>query len=513
MSSAHALDAQEKTLPPTSVTDALATPVTTTTLSTEMPYASDRAVIAPNMFGTVLGTRWFFATGPNLGPNFIPGVDGASIASKRTVSGILRDSLPSDASFEGVIGTTQLDLLSTDLNFNGVKLTNSDYTSTIVIVAPGQKTLPIFEVPAHTAAIAAALGKPGETVVFNAAASQAQLSTSPSTFPIYHIFLVYDFITNKTVQAIIVVPNPADGGLAGRNRVSTDASPLPRDRFIFNYDFVSNTNLYTSTPTMNRLVFGFEKTFFDGIASVEFRVPFASTVSSTSHSDGVFGSGNGEFGNLFLVLKSLLYTDNTCVFSGGLGLSLPTADDVRLQFGGPDVLKIRNEAVILTPFIAGLWTPTDRLFSQTWLGFSFDTNGNPAQTDLDGAGLKTKGRLYDPSTVQVDWQLGFWLVHPATSTGTLRGLAPFVELHYNQELQPQNVVTDGIFTIASGFGQLSEFNASTGFAAQLGENVNLMLGATFPLTGAEDRFIDWQVGLRLNYFFGPTGRARINAFN
>ncbi len=186
---------------------------------------------------------------------------------------------------------------------------------------------------------------------------------------------------------------------------------------------------------------------------------------------------------------------------------------MRLQFGGPDVLKIRNEAVILTPFIAGLWTPTDRLFSQTWLGFSFDTNGNPAQTDLDGAGLKTKGRLYDPSTVQVDWQLGFWLVHPATSTGTLRGLAPFVELHYNQELQPQNVVTDGIFTIASGFGQLSEFNASTGFAAQLGENVNLMLGATFPLTGAEDRFIDWQVGLRLNYFFGPTGRARINAFN
>jgi len=491
--------AQEKKSPSPIIVEATSAP------NIDMPYASDRALIAPNMFGNVMGTRWFNVNGPGLGGG--GGIGGG--IPVRTLSALIRDSVPSDASFIGAPASTTLTVLSTDLNFLGTALPLSNYTSTIPVVGGGQPTLPILEVLSHTAAIQAGLANPGETAVFNAASSQARKFPG-ATFPDYNIFLVYDFVTGT---GLIFVPNPADGGLAGRNRVSADSNPLPRDRVIFNYDFVSNGNLYPTTPAMNRFVLGFEKTFLDGMGSVEVRMPFASTVNSTSNNDGTFGSGRAEVGNLFIVPKVLLFTNDTFVLSTGLGISVPTADDVRLQFGAADVLKIRNEAVILTPFLGSLWTPTDRFFAQSWLGFGFDTGGNPTLTNLDGNGLKGVGRLYDPSTLQLDLQLGYWLVHPSERTGTVRGLAPFVEFHFNHQLQAQNFVTDGPFSLTPSVGQLTEFNLSTGAAVQLGDNANLMLGASFPLTNAQQRFSDWQVGVRLNYFFGPTGRARANLFN
>lgn len=460
-------------------------------LAQEPLLVFDRALYAPSMFGNVLGTRPFVVTGPG-------GAGGT-----RTLSGIIRDNVPSDASFNSN-GTTLLDNLSTGLTFQGVLIGDSDYIAKIPVVAPASP-IPINEVALHTAAIQKLLAKPGETAVFNATASQARFEIAT----VYNIFLVYDFVS---ATGIIFVPNPADGGIAGRNRVSADSSPLPRDRVIFNYDFVSNARLTSDTPAMNRFVFGFEKTFLDGMASVEFRIPFASSVNSTSNDNGSYSSGHGEFGNVFLVLKALLASSDSLVVSAGLGVSLPTADDVRLQLGKGDILRVRNDAVILTPFVAALWTPSDRLFAQTWIAWGVDANGNRVETNLDGKGVTTKGRLYDPSTFQLDIQLGYWLIHPVEGSGVVRGFAPFLEWHFNQQLREQNSVTDGAFTLTPTLGQLSEIDMSTGFASQLGDAGNLMLGVTFPLADQRNRFSDWQLGIRLNYLFGPTARARVNGF-
>lgn len=459
----------------------------------ELNSTYHRALVAPNMFGSVFGTRWL-------------GHEGLYFSgSTRTVSGFLQGSPVGNAYFFP-IPANKLLALTSELKFHGVNLPLSNYTTPFAIT--GQPYLPINEVAAQTAVIKTSIAKSNESVFFNPS-SHAQ-SDPTISFPIYNVFLAYDFISNRT---LLIVPNPADGGLVGRNRVSTDSSPAPRDRVIFNYDFVSDNNLYPSGPTMNRFVLGFEKTFFNGLASVEFRFPFAATVSSTSNADGTFGSGHAEVGNLFVVMKAILHSEESWMMSGGIGLSIPTADDVRLNLGGSDLVKIRNDALILTPFVAALWTPTNRLFAQGWLGVSFDTNGNPAQADLDGKGLHTTGRLYDPTTLQMDAQLGYWLIHPYGRHGLLRGLAPFVEFHYNQQLSGQNTVTRGSFSLTSGFDQLSEFNVSTGAATQIGDNTNLMIGATFPMTNNDNRFNDWQVGVRLNYFFGPTGRTRTNLFN
>jgi hypothetical protein len=47
--------------------------------------------------------------------------------------------------------------------------------------------------------------------------------------------------------------------------------------------------------------------------------------------------------------------------------------------------------------------------------------------------------------------------------------------------------------------------------AQIGENFTLALGAAFPLKWGTDRSFDYQLGIRANWFFGPTARARSRA--
>jgi hypothetical protein len=79
--------------------------------------------------------------------------------------------------------------------------------------------------------------------------------------------------------------------VVGRTKIADDNSPLPRDRFIFNYDYFNNASLGSGID-VSRISLGVEKTFLDQQASVELRIPFASTLDSTSTADGMTGRGN-----------------------------------------------------------------------------------------------------------------------------------------------------------------------------------------------------------------------------
>src|SRR5947208_3609775 len=65
------------------------------------PCGFDRALFAPNMFGNVLGTRWFVVTAPGFGAG-----GGAAGGTTRTISGVLRDSTPANAPFVAVFPKT-----------------------------------------------------------------------------------------------------------------------------------------------------------------------------------------------------------------------------------------------------------------------------------------------------------------------------------------------------------------------------------------------------------------------
>src|SRR5262249_50623949 len=159
--------------------------------------------------------------------------------------------------------------------------------------------------------------------------------------------------------------NPAGGGAVGLTKIFDDNSPLPRDRVIFNYDFFSRAPLTTSGVDVNRFSPGFEKTFLDRRASVEVRVPFAATLSSDVPADGLTNTGRQELGDVHLTFKGLLYRGDALHVAAGLGVDLPTADDTRLLASdGTSLIHISNDAVLLTPYVAYLLTPGDRLFFQ-----------------------------------------------------------------------------------------------------------------------------------------------------
>jgi hypothetical protein len=296
----------------------------------------------------------------------------------------------------------------------------------------------------------------------------------------------------------------------GRTKLSDDNSPLPRDRVIFDYDFFSRTPLGPGGQDVHRFSPGIEKTFFDQRASLEVRFPFAATIDS-DQDVGMFGSSHdAQFGNIHLTLKGLAYRDPVFNIAAGLGIDVPTADDARVSFNGRELVRVHNDEVVLTPFIAYLVTPNDRLFFQNWFAVDIVTNSNEVTADPIFNGLTNVGRLRDQNVLQIDAQLGYWL-YRSEQSGWLTALAPFLELHYNSSVNDPGSVQFGPVSLAPSSKHFDELNMSVGVVAQVGENATFYLGAVFPLKEDTNRSFDYQLGLRANIFFGPTARDRSRA--
>jgi hypothetical protein len=305
----------------------------------------------------------------------------------------------------------------------------------------------------------------------------------------------------------VVVPSPGTS-VVGRTKIAEDNSPLPRDRIIFNSDYFNNTPLSAHGINVTRYSVGFEKTFLDQMASIEFRLPFASTLNSNVVSDGSTGY-NTELGNLNITFKALLLGGDVWNVAAGVGVALPTADDLRVRNpNGGDVLRFKNQEIFLTPYIAALYTPNDRLFGQAWVAYGFDTNGNPVLINPSGTGgLLPAGRFNDQTLAQLDAQIGYWAYVAGDRSACLQRLAPFGELHYNSTVNKGDVITSG----GTQFGTptyLNELNFSAGVIAQIYDNFNLSAGVVTPLRDRPNRTFDYQIGIRGNLFFGPTAQSR-----
>src|SRR5262249_20377071 len=300
--------------------------------------------------------------------------------------------------------------------------------------------------------------------------------------------------------------------VVGRTKISEDNNPLPRDRVIFDYDYFNSVPLTLGGVGVQRFSPGFEKTFFDRLTSIEVRVPFATTLDSDLNSGNMGSERATELGDVHITLKGLLYRSQEWNVAVGLGIDLPTASDTRVFFiDGTEIVRIKNEDVLLTPYFAYLWTPNDRLFFQNWFEFCFDPNGNPVAVNPDFTTLRTVGRITDQTLMQIDAQIGYWIYRAEDSSRWLTALAPFFELHYNTTLNKADTVQGGAFVIGTTSGHFDQLNVSTGFVAQIADNFTLALGAAFPLKGGTDRSFDYQLGIRANWFFGPTARERSRA--
>ena len=338
------------------------------------------------------------------------------------------------------------------------------------------------------------LVQPGESVKF---VSGLAIVTNPSPSPFnqqYSIYEVYNLTSSTQVAT-------SGGGVVGRQKMSEDTSPLPRDRIIFDYDYFSGATLVPGGIDVHRIIVGFEKTFWGGRASLEVRVPFASTLDSSSEIG--MQSRNTELGDIRITPRLLAYGSETWNVGVGVGFYLPTASDTHVRdSSGTELLRFTEDSLTVSPYLGILYTPNDRFFAQAWVSFDFDTNGDPVSANMDGSSLTSIGRYRNGTAMNWDAQIGYWLINASDNNGRLRGLAPFLELHYGTAISDSSILQAGDYQIGTGT-QGDELNMTVGLSAILGSRLNLQIAAGVPLI-SDSRNFDWQIGVRVNYFFGAS---------
>jgi hypothetical protein len=321
----------------------------------------------------------------------------------------------------------------------------------------------------------------------------------------YDLQFNYLFIPERL---IINVPSPGGGGAVGRVKIAENTNPIPRDRVYFNYSLFHNVPFNSSDPDVNRYTPGFEKTFWNGRGSIELRAPFASTLDSNLIAGEITNGSSTEFGNATGIVKLLLWNNDDWAFAGGLGINVPTADDVVVsRSDGRPLIAIDNDAFHLQPFLGLLWTPSDRFFAQGFVEVDVDIDGNPVWADLQGQGLQRLGRLSDATLMIADLGLGYWIYRGGESS-KVSGIAPVAELHYNRSLEDQNVLRQGSFVIGNSNQDIDVLNTTIGLNLEFFNFALVTAGYTAPLSSEEDRQFDGEFRLMCNIGPRPTRAAR-----
>jgi len=296
--------------------------------------------------------------------------------------------------------------------------------------------------------------------------------------------------------------------VAGRIKLSDNNSPLPRDRVFFDYSYFHNVPLASGGINVSRFVPGFEKTFFDGMASVDVRLPMLYTLNDevTVLGSNVSSDHGTEFGDLATTFKLLLWESDVWAVSGGMGISAPTSDDllVRQEGLGP-LLRIGSNSVHLTPYIAALATPNDLFFVQSFLQLDVDTNGDRVYTRNTLTGeLDFAGRYREQTYLYFDVATGVWLYRNDYTRG-LSGVAAIFEVHYTQSLENLDVVSSSTSDVQLGANvpgadnNFSLLNFTVGLTAVCGYGKTTTIGYAFPVTG--DQVFDGEIRAFINWYF------------
>lgn len=296
---------------------------------------------------------------------------------------------------------------------------------------------------------------------------------------------------------------PGSGGSVGTMKIAENTSPIPRDRVFLNYSYFNGVPLTNDGVNVNRLTPGFEKTFFQGMSSVEVRAPFASTLASNLYTQQPNGTDSTQFGNLTLYVKQLLFRNEVHAVSVGLGIALPTSNNQNV-YANPNfqLLSIKNQSVHLLPFLGSLYTPSDNLFVQQFLQFDFDTTGNPVEINDFNGGTRQIGRLQDMTYLYYSLGAGYWIYNNPDSDRFFSRIAPIIELHYNKSLTSSDVVPSFLVDVGqSGINQ-DLLNGTIGLTALMGDNKTLTVGYVTPLSSIDHRQFNSEFRVMFNWFFG-----------
>jgi hypothetical protein len=437
-------------------------------------YANDLDV--PNMLPSVGSLLSLSEPGP-------VGIYSSSLTSVQDIQSLLRSSQPlPSSSLVGVINDNAVltSVQSIAQIQNALASTSAAYDIVLIAPPPG----------AYDASVNSAFqsrnGSQG-SVLFNASASGAMLQGGADALlggEDADAFYFYDYV----VRFNTALADSTSGGV-GRMKIAEGGTVLPQDRFFFRHNYLTGVRYGNSRSELNRIVTGFERSMLDGLFSLELRAPFATdaTTNSTIDNSSISNGEHTRFGNLTLNLKALLLEQAGYALSCGLGIGLPSASDVTVDFAdGTPLLRVANESVRLQPFVGALFTPNDKWFMQSFVQVDTAANGNTVSFNPNGSGLVEAGKLTDSTNLFLDFGFGYWLYRSNAKNG-LTGIIPMLEIHHNIAMQDPDVLTSGPYQVTNDHGATSLTNFVIGNTMEFSQRANLTTAYTAPIGGGNSR--------------------------
>lgn len=298
---------------------------------------------------------------------------------------------------------------------------------------------------------------------------------------------------------------PTGMGVGGRyGHIGENNKAFTMDRAYFTYHYqhnavpVSLSGAPFVNHSINKYVFGAEKSFANGLASVEVRGEMLNDVDAFG-ADTAFDTG--IFGNTTVNLKLQLYEGENFGLVGGVGMGAPTGSDfdAYLTTTGTS-FSVDNRAYYVLPFIGATYAPTESLFGTTFVQVATAASGDRLLVDD-----VVVGKVTSQTTIHVSTSIGAWIIDEDDGYG-IKGLAWLNEFHYTTALQdPDNVLAFGPFgetiNVASSGSRYSLLHVTSGVHLQLSELMSFRVAGVFPIRDGGDRTYDAQVLATFNKEF------------
>ncbi|CAN5825022.1 hypothetical protein BH23PLA1_BH23PLA1_40850 [soil metagenome] len=273
-------------------------------------------------------------------------------------------------------------------------------------------------------------------------------------------------------------------------KIADNQSPIPLDRVFFSFNYFNDVNRrlndFFETPIegiqIYRYVFGFEKTFNEGLGSFGLRLPLNNIYAQARQGVVAADGTSTALGDLTIFGKHILIQNpNTgSLVSVGLALTPPTGPT---SFAGADYLTgIRSMSI--QPFL-GYFMNFGRLFMH---GFS---------------AIDVPSTQRDVTMIYNDLGLGYFLYTDDRPGRILTSIVPTVEVHVNTPLTHREA-----FNIFDPAGTPDVVNITSGVNIGLGRSALMTFGIVTPVTGP--RPFNLEAVALLNIFYGqrrgPTGQ-------
>ncbi|MEM9364858.1 MAG: hypothetical protein AAGD07_02605 [Planctomycetota bacterium] len=316
-------------------------------------------------------------------------------------------------------------------------------------------------------------------------------------------YFVYQFEQNlgPTDDGRAFVPVPSPGVSVRRVKISENFSPEVRSRVFFNYSFFNDA--YGGLGDVSRYIFGAEHILVDELFSIEGRVPLAGTYASRQNLDQR-EDRDPELGNISLIGKLILLRDRNCLWSAGLGVGLPTADDTEITAQGVDYIQIRNRTVLVQPFTAAL-VRRGKTTLQSFLQLDIPAGADPVLvnsnlSDPVTGNLVEIGEFQDSTFLHWDVSL-HRIFYENEQTCGLRTAIANAELHYSASLEESDLVQTGNFTYTNLQPDFRIVNATFGSHLIFGKQSDIVVtpAISIPLRDGFDAQFDYEALVQVNF--------------